>query len=52
MCVLGAACMLGALAVDLDSMAARVLIAVSALLFVPGAFVAFVVMRRVVGPPR
>jgi uncharacterized membrane protein YjjP (DUF1212 family) len=51
LCALGAACLLGALAVDLDSSAAKVLMAASAILFVPGAFVTLAMVRRVAGPP-
>jgi len=53
MCALGAVCLLAAaLAVDLDSRAARALIAVAAVLFVPGAYITLAVMRRIAGPPR
>ena len=52
LCALGAACMLGALAVDLDSTAAKALMAAAAILFVPGAFVTLALVRRVAGPPR
>jgi predicted RNA methylase len=52
LCVLGAACMLAGLAVDLDSTAAKVLIASSAALFVPGVLLTFVWMRIRMGPPR
>ena len=52
LCVLAAACMLGALAVDLDSTAAKALMAASAILFLPGVLWTFVVMRRVAGRPR
>jgi len=52
MCALGAACMLTALAVDLDSTAAKALMAVAAVLFVPGAYVTLAVMRRIAGPPN
>jgi predicted RNA methylase len=52
LCVLGAACMLAGLAVDLDSTAAKVLIASGAALFVPGVLLTFVWMRIRMGPPR
>lgn len=52
MCGLGAACMLGALVVELDSTAAKVLMVVAAALFVPGAFITLAVVRRIAGPPR
>jgi len=51
MCALGAACMLAALAVDLDSTLAKALMAASILLFVPGAFVTLAMVRRIAGPP-
>ena len=38
LCGLGALCMLAALAVELDSAAAKALIATAAVLFVPGAY--------------
>ena len=44
--------MLGALAVDLDSTAAKALMAASAILFLPGVLWTFVVMRRVAGRPQ
>ena len=52
MCALGAACMLAALAVDLDSTLAKALMAASAILFVPGAFVTLAMVRRIAGPPN
>ena len=52
MCGLAAACMIGALAVDLDSTAAKVLMVAAAVLFVPGAFITLAVVRRIAGPPR
>ena len=52
LCVLGAGCMLAALAVDIDSTAAKVLMAAAAILFVPGAFITLVLVRHVAGPPR
>jgi len=52
MCALGAVCMLAALAVDLDSTAAKALMAAAAMFFVPGAYVTLALVRRVAGPPR
>jgi hypothetical protein len=52
MCALGAVCMLAALAVDIDSTAAKALMAASAILFLPGAFVTLAVVRRIAGPPN
>lgn len=52
LCGLGAACMLGALAVELDSGAAKALMAAAAILFVPGAFVTLAMVRRIAGPPN
>jgi hypothetical protein len=43
--------MVAGLAVDLDSTAAKVLIAAAAVLFVPGVILTFVWMRIRVGPP-
>ena len=44
--------MLAALAVDLDSTAARVLMVAAAVLFVPGAYATLALVRRVAGPPN
>jgi len=52
MCAAGAICMLAALAVELDSAAAKALMAVAAVLFVPGAYVTLALVRRVAGPPN
>lgn len=52
LCALGAVCMLAALAVDLDSTAAKALMAVAAVLFVPGAYVTLALVRRIAGSPR
>ena len=52
LCAAGAACMLAALAVELDSTAAKVLMAAAAVLFVPGAYVTLALVRRVAGPPN
>ncbi len=51
LCVLGAVCMFGALAVDLDSTAAKALMAAAAILFVPGALITLTMLRRRAGPP-
>jgi uncharacterized membrane protein YjjP (DUF1212 family) len=52
LCGLGAACMLAAIAVNLDSTAAKVLMAAAAILFVPGAYITLALVRRIAGPPR
>lgn len=52
LCGLGAACLLGALAVDLDSTAAKVLMALAAVFFVPGALLTLAWVRARMGPPR
>ena len=52
LCGLGAACMLAALVVSLDSSAAKVLMAAAAILFVPGAYITLGLVRRIAGPPR
>ncbi len=52
LCALGALCMFAALAVDLDSSGAKVLMAVAAILFVPGAYVTLAMVRRIAGPPN
>jgi hypothetical protein len=44
--------MIAGLAVDLDSTAARVLIATAGILFLPGAILTLVYVRRHLGPPR
>ena len=44
--------MLAALAVSLDSTAARVLMGAAAILFVPGAYITLALVRRIAGPPR
>ena len=51
LCVLGGLCMIAGVAVDLDSTAAKVFIAVAACLFVPGALLTYVWMRQRI-PPR
>lgn len=50
-CGVAAACLLAAVAVDLDSTAAKVLMIASAVLFVPGAVLTLVFVRRYLGPP-
>ncbi len=52
LCVVGAGCMFGALAVDLDSGAAKALMASAAILFVPGALLTLAMLRRRTGPPQ
>jgi hypothetical protein len=52
MCGLGAICMLAALSVDLGSIAAKVLMVMAAVLFIPGAYTTLIVMRRIAGPPN
>ena len=52
LCALGAACMLGALAVDLGSTSAKVLMALSAAFFVPGALLTLAWVRFRLGTPR
>ena len=52
MWALGAACMLGALAVDLGSTTAKVLMVAAAVLFIPGAYATLIVVRRIAGPPN
>lgn len=44
--------MLTAIAVSLDSSAAKVLMACAAILFVPGAYITLALVRRIAGPPR
>ena len=50
LCVLGGLCLMAALAVDLDSTAAKVLTAAGAILFVPGAIVTYIWMRMRIPP--
>ena len=52
MCALGAACMLGALAVDIGSTSAKVFMVAAAVLFIPGAYATLIVVRRIAGPPN
>jgi len=50
LCVAAGLCMVAALAVELDSTAAKVLMVAAACLFVPGALVTYVWMRIRMGP--
>jgi hypothetical protein len=50
LCILGGLCMVAGLAVDLDSTAAKVFIAVAAGLFVPGALLTYAWMRARIPP--
>ena len=50
LCVLAGLCMVAGIAVDLDSTAAKVFIAVAACLFVPGVLLTFVGMRSRIPP--
>ena len=52
LCALGGLLMVAALAVDLDSTEAKVLMATAAALFVPGALLTYVWLRVRMGPPR
>lgn len=52
LCFVGAACMLAALAVSLDSTAAKALMAAAAVAFVPGSWLTLAFVRRYMGPPR
>ena len=52
LCGLGAACLLAALAVDLDSTAAKALMLAAAIFFVPGAFMMLALVRHIAGPPN
>jgi len=52
LCALGALCLLGALVVELDSTAAKMLMVAAVVLFVPGAFITLAVVRKIAGPPR
>ena len=51
LCGVGALCMLAAVAVDLDSTPAKVLMVASAIAFVPGAWLTLAFVRRYMGPP-
>jgi hypothetical protein len=52
LCALGALCMIAALAVDLDSSAAKAFMLAAAVLFVPGAYATLAMVRRLAGPPN
>jgi len=52
LCASGAALLLAALAFEIDSTTAKVLMAAAALFFVPGAFMTLALVRRIAGPPR
>jgi hypothetical protein len=52
LCGIAGLCLLAGLAVDLDSTAARALIATGGILFLPGAFLTLVYVRRYYGPGR
>lgn len=52
LCAAGALCLLAALAVDLDSSAAKALMVAAAIAFVPGALATLALVRRSAGPPR
>jgi len=52
LCGLAGGCLLAGLAVDIRTVAARVLIAIAGILFVPGAFLTLAYVRRHVGPPQ
>lgn len=52
LCGLAMVCMFAALAVDLDSTAARALMGAAAILFVPGAILTLGTLRHKLGPPQ
>ena len=52
LCGVGAICLIAALAVDLDSGAAKVLMIAAAVCFVPGALGTMAWLRYLVGPPQ
>ena len=52
LCGAAGLCLIAGLAVELDSTPARVLIAAAGMLFLPGAILTLVYVRRHVGPPR
>ena len=52
LCAAAGLCMIAALAVELDSTAAKVLMVAAACLFVPGVLVTYVWMRIRMGPGR
>jgi hypothetical protein len=52
LCAVGGLCLLAALAVDIESTAAKVLMVAAAVAFLPGAFLTLAFVRRYMGPPR
>ena len=52
LCGAAGVCLVAALAVDLDSTAAKALMIAAAVLFVPGAVLTLAFVRRHLGPPR
>jgi hypothetical protein len=50
LCLAAAACMFAGLAVDIGSDAAKGLIAAAGILFVPGAILTLIYVRRIYGP--
>lgn len=52
LCAVAALCFLAGLAVDIDSGAAKGLMAAGAILFLPGALLTLVYVRRYYGPGR
>ena len=52
LCGLGGALLVAAMAVDIESGAAKVLMAASAVVFVPGAVLTLAFVRRYMGAPR
>lgn len=50
LCMAAGVCMLAGLAVDIDSGAAKALIAAAGILFVPGAILTLIYVRRYYGP--
>ncbi|HEY7381885.1 MAG TPA: hypothetical protein VH572_11790 [Gaiella sp.] len=51
LCIAAGACLVAGLAVELDSAAAKVLMAVAAILFVPGSLLTLGWVRARLGPP-
>lgn len=52
LCALAGVCLLAAYAVDLQSSTAKALMVAAAILFLPGAFLTLVYVRRYYGPGR
>jgi hypothetical protein len=52
LCALAAVCLLAGLAVDIESDAAKGLMLAAAILFLPGAFLTLVYVRRYYGPGK